>query len=186
VKCGASALDIADRQNAHSQTVALRNLIELFRLVGREDELHRQIYGFSISHSDVDVRIWGHYPIIDGSDFSFYREPIAEFNISPTADGDQRWKAYIFIRNIYDIWVPEHFKTICSVIDMLPVDLDFEVSELSFLGTQLQCLEQEYAFSRSGLSQQMEKHGVDERAVPNSYPITPDTTVQSGSTKRKK
>jgi hypothetical protein len=186
VKCGASALDIADRQNAHSQTVALRNLIELFRLVGREDELHRQIYGFSISHSDVDVRIWGHYPIIDGSDFSFYREPIAEFNISPTADGDQRWKAYIFIRNIYDIWVPEHFKTICSVIDMLPVDLDFEVSELSFLGTQLQCPEHEYAFSRPGLSQQMEKHGVDERAVPNSHPITPDTTVQSGSTKRKK
>jgi hypothetical protein len=34
VKCGASALDIADRQNAHSQTVALRGLIELFQLVG--------------------------------------------------------------------------------------------------------------------------------------------------------
>lgn len=34
VKCGASALDIADRQNAHSQTVLLRGLFELFCLVG--------------------------------------------------------------------------------------------------------------------------------------------------------
>jgi hypothetical protein len=49
VKCGASALDIADRQNAHSQAVALQNLVELFRFVDREKELHREINGFSIS-----------------------------------------------------------------------------------------------------------------------------------------
>jgi hypothetical protein len=48
---------IADRQNALSQTVALRGLMTLFQLVGRENEFHRQTCGFSISHSDVDVRI---------------------------------------------------------------------------------------------------------------------------------
>jgi len=57
VKCGAAALDITDRQNAHTQSVSLRGLYTLFRLVGRKKELHRQINGFSISHSDVDVRI---------------------------------------------------------------------------------------------------------------------------------
>ncbi|KAF4480035.1 hypothetical protein FAGAP_12236 [Fusarium agapanthi] len=36
VKCGAAALDIADRQNAYSMTLAVRAIIELFRLVGRE------------------------------------------------------------------------------------------------------------------------------------------------------
>lgn len=55
VKCGASALDIADWQNTHSQTVALRGLIELFRLVGQEHELHQEINGFLISHSDEYV-----------------------------------------------------------------------------------------------------------------------------------
>ena len=40
VKCGASAHDVADRQNAHSQTVLLRGLFELFRLVGRHLSEH--------------------------------------------------------------------------------------------------------------------------------------------------
>jgi hypothetical protein len=57
VKCGAAALDIADRQNAHTQSVILRGLRTLFRLVSREKELHREINSFSISHSDVEVRI---------------------------------------------------------------------------------------------------------------------------------
>jgi hypothetical protein len=43
VKCGAAALDIADRQNAHSMTLAVRGTVELFRLVKREKELHREI-----------------------------------------------------------------------------------------------------------------------------------------------
>jgi predicted nucleic acid-binding protein len=40
VKCGAAALDVADRQNAHSMTLAVRGIIELFRLVKREKELY--------------------------------------------------------------------------------------------------------------------------------------------------
>jgi len=48
VKCGASALDIADRQNAHSMTVAIRGIVELFRLVKRDKELHGQIIVFLV------------------------------------------------------------------------------------------------------------------------------------------
>ena len=33
VKCGATAFDIADRQNAHSMTLAVKGTVELFRLV---------------------------------------------------------------------------------------------------------------------------------------------------------
>lgn len=40
VKCGTAALDVADRQNAHSATIAQRGTVELFRLVKREKELH--------------------------------------------------------------------------------------------------------------------------------------------------
>jgi hypothetical protein len=46
VKCGAAALDIADRQNAHSMTLAVRGIVELFRLVKREKELHQESLTF--------------------------------------------------------------------------------------------------------------------------------------------
>jgi hypothetical protein len=46
VKCGTAALDIADRQNAHSMTMAVRGIVGLFRLVKREKELHRETLAF--------------------------------------------------------------------------------------------------------------------------------------------
>src|SRR5271170_105947 len=36
VKCGAGALDVADRQNAHRATLAVRGVVELFRAVKQE------------------------------------------------------------------------------------------------------------------------------------------------------
>jgi len=43
VKCGAAALDVADRQNLHSMTVALRGVVELYKAGKREKELHWEI-----------------------------------------------------------------------------------------------------------------------------------------------
>ncbi|KAF2728559.1 hypothetical protein EJ04DRAFT_569426 [Polyplosphaeria fusca] len=185
VKCGASALDVADRQNAHSQTVALQNLVVLFRLVGREKELHRAINGFSISHSDVDVRIWGHYAVIDEEYTKYYRHPIGEFSINNTElDRGKRWTAYTFVRNLYDIWIPAHFERICSVIDMLPPRLDFAPLQ--------QLHDRRRSSSRLGLSQQLEYSSVEDGAtVDNESYVrgsTPDTTVQteSGGSQRKR
>jgi len=127
VKCG--ALDIADRQNAHSMTMAMRGIVDLFRLVKREKELHREILAFSISHDHSSVRIYGHYPIIDGPNTTFYRHPIHKFDFT-TLDGKEKWTTYKFTKNVYDIWMPTHFKRICSVIDQLPADINFSVSEL--------------------------------------------------------
>lgn len=176
VKCGAAALDIADRQNAHTQSVILRGLHTLFRLVGREKELHREINGFSISHSDVDVRIWGHYAVIDGDDVKYYRHPIRKFDFTEL-NGKEKWTAYTFVRNIYDLWLPKHFERICDIINMLPADLNFDVSEQH----------PESVSSRSGLSQRLQNYDLDdEQVVPDSQPITPDTTIRTESTKSKK
>jgi hypothetical protein len=137
----------------------------------------------------VDVRIWGHYVVIDGREFTFYRHPIAAFDISPTDDGDQRWKAYSFVRNVHDLWLPEQFKRICSAIDMLPADLNFEV-EVS-AQSEIQSRDQESA-SRSGLSQQFGGYSVaDEPRVvadgqQSAQPMTPDVTVGTGNSKKKK
>ncbi|TEY70357.1 hypothetical protein BOTCAL_0106g00320 [Botryotinia calthae] len=103
VKCGTAALDIADRQNAHSMTLAVRGVVELFRLVNREKELHREILAFSISHDHRTVRIYGHYPIIDDEgNTTFYRHPIHTFDFT-ALDGKEKWTAYKFTKNVYDI-----------------------------------------------------------------------------------
>ena len=126
VKCGAAALEVADRQNAHSMTLAVRAVVELFRAVKREDEVNRQILAFSVSHDHQSVRIYGHYAVIDGKDAKYYRHPIRNF-VFTELDGKEKWAAYRFNRNVYDTWMPTHFKRICSAIDQFPSELNFDI-----------------------------------------------------------
>jgi hypothetical protein len=162
VKCGAAALDVADRQNAHSMTLAVRGIVGLFRLVKREKELHREILAFSVSHDHRTVRIYGHYPIIDGKKTTFYRHPIHEFSFT-ALDGKEKWTAYKFTKNVYDIWIPTHLKRICSVIDTLP---NFEVSQQSELGG-------------SGLSQVLESHNLSELSNQDALSLLEEADSQS-------
>ncbi|KAB5536091.1 hypothetical protein GE09DRAFT_1249611 [Coniochaeta sp. 2T2.1] len=97
VKCGAAALDVADRQNAHSMTLAAQAIVKLFRLVKREDEVNRQILASSISHDHQSVRIYGHYPVINEKD-TYYRHPIRKFDFTEL-DGRDKWTAYRFTKN---------------------------------------------------------------------------------------
>ncbi len=137
-----------------------------------------QVLAFSISHDHRSVRVYGHYPIIDGHKTTFYCYLIHTFDFT-TLGGREKWTAYKFTKNVYDIWMPTHFKRICSVIDDLPADLDFEVSQQSELG-------------ESGLSQVLESHHLSDQSSRNaasleeadsqssrisSRGITPDTSL---------
>ncbi|KAG9772805.1 hypothetical protein KCU88_g6021, partial [Aureobasidium melanogenum] len=178
VKCGAAALDVADRQNAHSMTLAVRGVVELFRLVKREKELHREILAFSISHDHRSVRIYGHYPVIEGKKTTFYRHPIHTFDFT-ALDGKEKWTAYKFTKSVYDTWMPGHFKRLCSAIDAIPPDIHFELSEESDLQFP----------SSSGLSQGLESHhlaeseaaGDDELSLLDPQEATPETSVTQTS-----
>jgi hypothetical protein len=174
VKC---ALDVADRQNAHSMTLAVRGVVELFRLVKREKELHREILAFSVSHDHRSVRIYGHYPVIEGQKITFYRHPIREFSFNEL-DRKEKWTAYKFTKNIYDIWMPAHFKKLCMAIDAIPSDIHFELSG-----------ESELQFASSGLSQDLEGHLLSESAATDDerlsildpQGVTPATSVAQTS-----
>jgi hypothetical protein len=72
------------------------------------------------------VRIYGHYPVIDGKDAKYYRHPIRTFHFTEL-DGREKWTAYKFTKNVYDTWMPAHFNQLCSVIDKIPPDIDFSV-----------------------------------------------------------
>lgn len=72
------------------------------------------------------MRIYGHYAVIDRKDAKYYRHPIRTFD-STELDGKDKWTAYHFTRNIYNIWMPTHFKRICLAIDQL-LSVNFDVS----------------------------------------------------------
>ncbi|KAG5298290.1 hypothetical protein I7I48_07695 [Histoplasma ohiense] len=124
---GRTSLHIADRQNAHSMTLAVRGVVELFRIVKREKELNGDILGFSISHDSCSVRIYGHYPIINGKRVTYYRHALRKFDFTEL-DGRDRWASYKFTMKVYNDWVPSHFQRLCSAIDVIP-HVDFEVSQ---------------------------------------------------------
>ena len=174
VKCGAIALDVADRQNAHSITLAVRGVVELFRIVKRKKELHREILAFLVSHDHCSVRIYGYYALTNESKTTFYRHTIKNFYFT-SEEGREKWTAYKFTKNVYDIWMPTHLKRICSAIDDLP--LDFKVSQQSEAG-------------ESGLLQGLESHYLSDRTSHDAASldggqsshvglrdVTPDTSL---------
>ncbi|KAK5202926.1 hypothetical protein LTR41_011342 [Exophiala xenobiotica] len=158
-KCGAAALDVADRQNAHSMTAAVRGVVELFRLVKREQELHREILAFSISHD--------------------HRPPISEDLWPLRCDRGQKDHVLPSSHSVYDIWMPAHLKKLCSAIDAIPPDIHFELSEEPDLQFP----------ASSGLSQGLESHhlsdsgatGDDELRLLDPQEVTPETSVTQTS-----
>ena len=130
VKCGDEALNIADRQNAHSAAVAANAVVELYRLISRQDELNQKILTFSISHDNEAVRIYGHYALIKEKHSLFYRHPIKKFDFT-SEDGKEKWTSYKFTRSVLEIFHPIHHERICSAVDLLPDPEDFAVESFS-------------------------------------------------------
>jgi hypothetical protein len=93
VKCGSAGLDIADRQNLHSMTLAVRGVVELFRLANRAEELHREVLAFSVSHDHETVRIYGHFPVIEGTKITYWRCPLRKYDFTERK-GMEKWTAY--------------------------------------------------------------------------------------------
>ncbi|KAL2043398.1 hypothetical protein N7G274_003704 [Stereocaulon virgatum] len=166
VKCGNEALNIADRQNAHSAAVAANAVVELYRLVSRQDELHRKILTFSVSHDHQAVRIYGHIALINGKETSFYRHPIRNFDITDQ-DGKDRWTAYKFVRNVYDKFYPVHLERIRSTVDQLPNPENFAVESFS-QQSNFGSFEQDISQLSTSFSQQTE---ADLQSSQTSEPV---------------
>ena len=70
--CDREGLDITDRPNIHSCSVAFRALLRIeqeadkYRPEKKTDSLNRQVLVFSISHDEEDTCLYGHYAIVQG------------------------------------------------------------------------------------------------------------------------
>jgi hypothetical protein len=111
------------------------------------------------------VRIYSHYSIIDGPNTTFYCYLIKRFDFT-SEDGKEKWTAYKFTKNVYDIWMPTHFKRICLVIDKLLPDISFEVSKLP-------------SSEASGLSQVFEDQSLSKLSNPDTTSLVGNDDGQS-------
>ncbi|KAI9874229.1 MAG: hypothetical protein M1830_010044 [Pleopsidium flavum] len=181
VKCGATGLDIADRQNGHSMTLAIRGIVELFKLAKRENELNREILTFSISHDHRTVRLYGYYPVINGSEATTHRHLIHAYDILPL-EGKEKWTTYNFTVETY-IESLTLLKNIRSVIDELSPDFILEQSRQS----------EPQSSEHSGLSQQFGNQILAQEPGEQDWgssqgdlqPMTPDTSTQAAPKKKK-
>ncbi|KAK1809904.1 hypothetical protein LTR12_015728 [Friedmanniomyces endolithicus] len=129
VKCGAAALDVADRQNAYSTVVAVRAVVELFRAVKREKELYREVLAFPSPMTIAPHGFTATMPRLGILSASYLRIQLHYVERRRKVDGIR------ITENIYDHWMPMHFKRICSAIDQIPAGIRFSESqsELHFL-----------------------------------------------------
>ncbi|KAK3332932.1 hypothetical protein B0T19DRAFT_490755 [Cercophora scortea] len=161
---------IGDFTGGDYMTLAVRGIVELFRTCKREDELNRKILAFSVSHDDRSVQIYGHYPVIAGKDTNF-----------TDLEGRDKWAAYRFTRNVYDMWMPEHFKEICSAIDQLPTELDFDVPQLSEAVSR----PEERGSSQPESSVNAAAAAAEAEAEARRQAVTPDTSFTRAEKRRR-
>ncbi|MCJ1245204.1 hypothetical protein MMC30_002405 [Trapelia coarctata] len=126
-KCGEVGLTVADRQNAHSASIAVNAIAQLYKTVSREKEIDKKILAFSISHDNETVRIYGHYAMMDGAKFTFHRHPVKKFDFT-SEEGKDKWTAYKFTKNLYDTFFPIHLARVKSAVIQLPDPKTFLVN----------------------------------------------------------
>ncbi|KAH8730284.1 hypothetical protein GQ44DRAFT_723720 [Phaeosphaeriaceae sp. PMI808] len=171
VKTGSLGLDIADNQNGHSMTIAVRAVVKLFTAVGREQELHREIVAFAVSHDDQSVRLYAYYPAITGGKVTIWRHTIKKYYL----DDDTMWTAWSFTKNVYDIFNPLHINRIHSAIDDLCLKLRGGTN------SGLENAVTSTLSESSGISQSLEAHSLNgiAEAAPGSQKLTPNTSIPS-------
>ena len=132
VKCGDHAITRADRQNAHSSSLAVKAIVQLYRAVppldepcsenrasSRVMELDKKILAFSISHDCSVAKIYGHYASIQADNTTFHRHLVRQFFLT-NPNSRERWATYNFTRKVYDTFAPIHLERIRTAIAQLP------------------------------------------------------------------
>ncbi|KAK4551549.1 hypothetical protein LTR86_011112 [Recurvomyces mirabilis] len=164
-KTGRTGLDYADTQNLHSASIATRAVLSLYiSTFGRHHEHTKDLLGrilvFTVSHNNSVANLYGHYVVSDSTNgtegidaFRYFRYDIAMFSLSSHRAKD-RFKAYSFIRNLYDKFAPQHLERIRMAIRAMskPIartGLSFAASDItleeegSLLGSEVASQEDE-------------------------------------------
>lgn len=95
----------------------------------------RKILAFSVSHDWKMVQIYGHFARISGPKTTYHRQLISVYDMRAVSS-KERWTSFDFITSLYQHWVPEHLRRLCSKIDQLPENARTETSQSEKLPVQ--------------------------------------------------
>ena len=137
VKCGNEGLDYADRQNMHSCSVAVKALLKLeqkadqYREGKQFESLLGKILVYSISHDQKNARLYGHFALVEGEKWTYYRHHIANFDI--VYNEMDLLALHNFARNVLTVYAPKLLKQLQKAIAALPVSstLSFSAGTMS-------------------------------------------------------
>ena len=117
--------------------IALRGMVDLFRKADRAFEVHRRALAFSISHGEHNVRIYAHYPEINGDTTTYWRETIKLLNFND-GNGKVKWTCFQFTLNVYQLFAPALLTKLKATIDHIPTPTQptLEATSLDDLGPQ--------------------------------------------------
>ena len=124
VKCGRDGLDTADRQNMHTSSIAIKAILQIEQEADKyrpEKELQRLSYQtliYSISHDQEDARIYGHFPVVYGEKWYYYRYRIAKLDLLAEKHG--LLASHNFVGNVLKLHVPKHLDRLKNAIAILP------------------------------------------------------------------
>lgn len=115
VKGPDQVINRADRQNAHSCSMAVNAIVQLHRVLGDEvtSQLNGQVLVFSVSHDNEFVKIYGHYAVIKDAETTFHRELLDSFGLDLHR---HRKRSYDFVREVYDSFFPAHLQRITDAL----------------------------------------------------------------------
>ncbi|KAF2860523.1 hypothetical protein K470DRAFT_247113 [Piedraia hortae CBS 480.64] len=112
-------------QNAHSMGIAVFGVVNLFRLLGEEETLHRKILAFSIAHDASYVSITGHYPVLSNGSWTVHSHMIFGRKLGAREEMTQigtigRWSSLTVVKNVYRYWAPDHLKMLRDALNRVP------------------------------------------------------------------
>ncbi|KAF4546260.1 uncharacterized protein LTHEOB_4257 [Lasiodiplodia theobromae] len=120
--CEAKALDVfevAESQNCWSMFIAVRATVKLFEIANLQDDINREILAFSVGYNQRDVEVHAYYPILDKDCTKIFRREILSNSLMPSRNSNDPWKALDLVRNVYEIWAPEHLDRVRKAIDAI-------------------------------------------------------------------
>ncbi|KAM3084605.1 hypothetical protein ACMFMF_001959 [Clarireedia jacksonii] len=179
VKGGTVGLDIADRQNGHSATVAVFGIVNLFRKLEREKELHGKYLVFSVFHDHRMARLYGYKAIIDGEKTYCYRDDMDAFDIK-ARKGKNKWKSLQFCLNALDAGL-ELLEQIRSAIDEWKPN--FQLESLEQIETTPKHSELSQIFVEQALS---DTEASDSSNHTNLQQITPESSEKPSDSKKRR
>ncbi|PQE16209.1 phosphatidylserine decarboxylase protein [Rutstroemia sp. NJR-2017a BVV2] len=110
--------------NGHTMGVSVQSIVSLYRLPGKELELHNKPIAFSISHDHRKVILTGWGPIFDGDFYTVQPFPIYAFDVT-ALKGRELWTPHKLTIGVYEYGLTL-FDKLKAIIDGLPSDLNLD------------------------------------------------------------